>query len=179
LKSLIALPSTISLLVQCWEAAEERVCHLVTDRYTVHDEVFITRLFCGELGWLLRQESECGKFSAAFLEDLGTAFRNVTSSHKGVYQELRRISSGLIARIRYHEPAVEGMTGGDLGIAVMRPNVRMGKTNQLTHELHEQGLLCQAKRQARSRTWGSLTNKQKEVLPGRLFLHGLAFVRLQ
>ena len=46
-----------------------------------------------------------------------------------------------------HPKRVEAKTGGDLGIAVVRPNVQMSRFDEvltIDHD-HRRGLLCQAK----------------------------------
>lgn len=169
---MIKLTKTLNLLIDCWSTVEDKVRALIAERYWAHDEVFITRLFCGELKWALQRESEQNRFSQAFLSDLRAAFE----FYKWLDEDLEHLSTGFVARVHYHEPATEKFTGGDLGLTVMRPNVEYSKVDStLRHELCEQGLLCQAKRQTKARTWGSLTDRQRIVLPGHLGFLALLF----
>ncbi len=161
MRSLLALPRTLDLLVRCWSGAEADVRRLVAEKYTAHDEVFINRLFYGELAARLRAANGQQEYSQAVLADL----RELTGTGP-LAKEARRVTAGIIARASYHEPRIESVTGGDLGLTIVRPSfASSGDGRSLASWLHEQGLLCQAKRQTADGKWGSLTARQKEVLP--------------
>ena len=182
MESPIKIPRTLSLLQNCWASAEGRVCKLISKRYLAHDEVFITRLFYGQLRERFTKKNRKSAFERSFAEDLRAIY-----SSKDFSSEVERVSRGIIARVSYHEPATERLSGADMGLAVVRPNVEfffpdspawgglaaassaLGARNwRLKHSLNKQGLLCQAKRQTSRRTWGKLTQNQKSVLPSHL-----------
>jgi len=73
LPDMIAMPRTISLLHQCWSEAESRVRDNVAKKFDVHHEVFITRLWYGELKLRLVELSDHGDCERTFAEALGEA----------------------------------------------------------------------------------------------------------
>ncbi len=169
MKKLVALPRTLEAVVRSWMSSEQTARKLVSERYRAHDEVFITRLFCGELGANLHEANEGKIFERALAADLDAIFDDELAS------EIRRISRGIVARVSYHEPHTERFSGGDLGFTVVRPNIWSLKEDELAHALHEQGVLCQAKRQTLSGDWGSFTDRQLKVLPDHLAYLSLLF----
>lgn len=172
--TLVSLPRTLALVTRCYQSAEKEVRRLIREKYTAHDEVFINRLFYGELRVLFVQANQDKEVSSALAEDLNELFGDEVAG-----KEIRRISGGLVARVSYHEPHVEKVSGGDLGFTFVRPKfIRIEKT-KLSHGLHEQGILCQAKRQGADGRWGSLTASQRRILPQHvaylvLLLYGYA-----
>ncbi|MFA5191441.1 MAG: hypothetical protein WC740_11980, partial [Verrucomicrobiia bacterium] len=122
----------------------------------------ITRLLCAEITHELDVMNKAYAFTLAFSEDLRQAFPSQDFGN-----EIVRLSHGLIGRIKYHGE-LEPLTGGDMGIALRRPHVWRKNHRTLSHGLHLQGLLCQAKRQKPSGGFGGLTSRQREVLPERL-----------
>jgi hypothetical protein len=163
MNSLTALPRTLELLIRCWMNAETEVRRLVTEKYTVHDEVFINRMFYGELCACLHAANERKEFSQAVLADL-----QHSTSTSDLRDAARRVTAGIVARVSYHEPHVEAVTGGDMGFTVVRPSFAVSANRKdFSSWLCEQGLLCQAKRQKPDGSWGTLTTKQKKILPGQ------------
>jgi hypothetical protein len=66
-----------------------------------------------------------------------------------------------------HKRPTERITGGDIGILIIRPNVyEQGDYIRITD--HRRGLLCQAKLKNQKGKWGSFTKRQVQVLPERL-----------
>jgi len=66
--------------------------------------------------------------------------------------------------VTFHDRPVERVTGGDLGIVLIRPDVKIQFHDVDTPE-YKRGLLCQAKILRRDARWGDLTPNQKEILP--------------
>lgn len=168
MSSLINLPETLGLIKRCWCLSEERVCNLISNKYHAHDEIFITRLLYGEMEEELNKCNKEGLFKTNFLNDLRSIFNTDELKY-----EVCRLSEGIIARITYHEPDMEKKSGADFGMAVIRPNIEKIKKNQLKHSMHQQGVLCQAKRQKINQNMGQLTDKQKEIIPGYLDFYAL------
>jgi len=125
MKSLSALPRTLALLIRCWMNAETEVRTLVTEKYTVHDEVFISRLFYGELAACFRAANKREEFSQAVLADLQHPAMTST-----LRDAARRVSAGIVAQVSYHEPAVEAITGADMGFTVVRPSFAVSDTRR-------------------------------------------------
>ena len=163
MSALIKLPNSLELIKLCWLVAEGRVCNLISEKYHAHDEVFITRLLFGEVKEEFNKANELGLFEQSFENDLLLLFNEPT-----LRDDVRRLSTGIIAHITYHEPQMERISGGDFGLAVIRPNVQKIKQGNLRESMHQQGLLCQAKRQTIKGDFGYLTDRQKEVLPNHL-----------
>jgi hypothetical protein len=140
------------------------VRELIAEKYTVHDEVFISRLFYGELSARFRAANENNEFAEAVFTDLQQVASNAL-----LLKAATHVTTGLIARVSYHEPQVERFTGGDMGFTVVRPSFAVtARGTDFSSWLHEQGLLCQAKRQSADEEWGSFTKNQKAVLPERM-----------
>jgi hypothetical protein len=161
MRRLISLPRTLKLLIRSWEEVEALVRDQIAQEFKVHDEVFINRYFYGKLSTRFRKANEDEVFSHAVLEDL-----QELATTKDLRDDARRVSAGIIARVSYHEPHIEARTGGDLGFTVARPSFEIAEGRKgFRSLLHEQGLLCQAKRQTKNKKWGSFTEKQRQVLP--------------
>lgn len=161
MESLLELPETLKLLKSCWSSAENSARDLFTKKYKIHTEVTINQLFYGELSERFRKANDRNAFSQAVLTDLAPL-----ATSPSLMDAARRITAGIVARVSYHEPQVEVHTGGDLGLTVIRPSFTKARSCRgFSSWLHEQGLLCQAKRQTKDGKWGLFTQKQKEVLP--------------
>jgi hypothetical protein len=159
-----------NLIVQCWDSAELTVRQEMESKHPDKNEEFITELFQDELRIKLESASASGAVERAFLMDLEAAFPNVMSS------DLSRISNGLVALVNFHARSVEGKTGGDFGLVLVRPDVshaRFGGSDLMIDEDYQRGLLCQAKILGRDAKWGDLTRSQKRVLTDRMGYFGL------
>lgn len=148
-------------IIKCWVKAEEAVCNsLPRDS----DEEHITNLFRGELEKELEKASSSGGIEAAFVRDLQESFPDFD-----VYELRMKIARGLVATVAFHPKRVEGKTGGDLGIVLVRPDVQksFGWSEVTINGDYRRGLLCQAKL-LRDSSWGTLTTAQKANLPNKL-----------
>ena len=155
--------SSESPVKHIWSMAEQRVCQLVSTKYRAHDEVFISRLFYGEIKEAFDKVNEDGSFKEVFSKDLAEVFKE--QSLKG---EVARLSEGIFANIVYHEPQMERQSGADFGFAVIKPDFEKIGYDRLTYKMRRQGLLCQAKRQKPNGEFGNLTSRQIEVIPSHL-----------
>ncbi len=169
------IPSTLGLIVKCWQDAENELRASIEEKHPDLDEEFITRLFCDELAFLLRKASSEGTIRQAFLIDLQNAFPEIESD-----SELASVSDNLIADISLHKREVEKITGGDFGLTITRPQMLFDPPSdwsphyghlQITE--YQRGLLCQAKIKRRTDKWGSLSKRQKDVFPSRMKYLGL------
>jgi hypothetical protein len=115
-------------------------------------------LFTEELGEL----NSIWAVERAFSSDLRKACPNVSVDY------LRRIAKGLIAQTSLHPRDIERSTGGDLGFVIIRPRVTRSGDRFNTERQYRRGLLCQAKLKKSARPWGRFTDRQQEVLPGRV-----------
>lgn len=157
---LLEIQNTLDVLIERWLAAEE---YLRTDIETYHpdvDEEFITTTFHGIYGRMLLEASESKLIEYAFLKDLKRAFPLITT-------QLPKIARGLIAEITLHKRPTEKITGGDIGVLIIRPQVFV-QGDYLRVTDYRRGLLCQAKLKNRKGKWGHFTKRQIEVLPDRL-----------
>jgi hypothetical protein len=144
-------------------AAESDLQDEILDVDPYAGEEFITERFCGVLKGHLKEASSTQRIELAFLNDLSTAFQYVDASHV-----LSRLADGLGARIGRHGRHIEARTGGDLGFAIIRPDID-SNFSRLTPHVYRRGLLAQAKLRTRETgKWGTLTSNQKRILPQRL-----------
>jgi hypothetical protein len=172
MQTIIRISSTLKVIEKCWEKAEGELQALIEKKHPDLDEEFITRLFYGEFAFLVYEASANGEIRQAFLSDLKIAFPNLAYS-----PQLESLPSGLIADMSLHKRDVEKFTGGDFGLTIIRPIIKMsrhsyGKT-VLKKDEYCCGLLCQAKIKRRNGKWGKLSNKQKDIFPDRMKYLGL------
>ena len=136
---------------------------LQTDIYNCYPDVgeeFITQFFHSKFATALMVASEAGLIQNSFLADLNKAFPN----H---YSEVGQIAEGLIAEVTLHKRITESITGGDIGLIIIRPQVsEQGDYFKISD--YRRGILCQAKLKRASGKWGSFTKKQINILPERL-----------
>jgi len=166
----IPIPSTIAVVKQCWNNAENELRTSVDKKHPDLDEEFIIRLFYDEFAFLLSEASEKGQIRDAFTSDLHAAFPELDCC-----AELDSISDGLIANLSLHKREVERFTGGDLGLTIIRPQLARSYYDSSEIQIGErqQGLLCQAKIKRRSGRWGTITKKQRDLFPDRMKYLGL------
>jgi hypothetical protein len=157
-KMQLKIPSTVKVLQECWCRAEQSVRSLIHQKYDVHDEVFISRLFYGELKYQIEQREKSRHFKRAFAHDLRAKLGDQLS------RGTARLAENMVVKVSYHEPHIEKKTGGDLGLVLVRPEVAI-EPDRLRFTESEQGLLCQAKRQsATNGALGELKLNQRKVL---------------
>src|ERR1041384_6049044 len=97
MNSVLAIPSTLKVIIKCWEDAETELLKVIEKKYRDVDEEIVTVLFYGELSYLLREASQRKAFERAFLDDLRRAFPRLRSSRLlSVYSE------NLIADVSLH-----------------------------------------------------------------------------
>ena len=168
------IPHVGKLIAGCWAAAEDGVREKVRALYPDRDEEFITGLLHGELALNFDKVSRAGTVAKAFLSDLELVFPTIT------LDSLCRIAQGLIATVSFHPREIEGKTGGDLGIVVIRPDVQgmrfSGQYLTVDHD-YRRGLLCQAKIFRRNSRWKGLSSNQQRTLLGKLSYFGLLLYR--
>jgi hypothetical protein len=157
---LLEITNTLDVLIETWALAEENLRNDIASCYPDANEEFITQMFHGKYGAILSYASQCQHIENAFLRDLQKAFPKLS-------QELHQIATGLIAEITLHKKGTEKITGGDIGILIIRPNVH-DYGHYLKISDYRRGLLCQAKLKNQKGKWGRFTERQSEVLPKRL-----------
>lgn len=154
---------TLNLIKKCWTTAEQRVRELISSKYHAHDEVFITRLLIGEVNDEFDNINDNGTFEETFKRDLADVYCDPK-----LLDEVSRLSKGIIARIVYHEPQMEKISGADFGLVLIKPIFELSRDNRLLYTIHRRGLLCQAKRQKENGKMGKLTSRQIDVIPEHL-----------
>jgi hypothetical protein len=157
------MPSTFSVIIQCWEDAEAELRSVIEKKYHDLDEECITTLFYGELAFTLREASRKKAIEQAFLVDLRRAFPRIQS-----VGELASISANLIADVSLHKREVEKITGGDFGLTLTRPQLSWHGQSVLARSEYRRALLCQAKLKRRNGKWGKLMHRQKDIFPSRM-----------
>lgn len=157
---LLEIPNTLDVLIERWLLAEQTLRNDIERYHPDAGEEYITESFHGIYGRMLSDASESKLIENAFLKDLKKAFPLLTSY-------LPKISRGLIAEITLHKRQTERITGGDIGLLVIRPNVFV-QGDYIKIKDYRRGLLCQAKLKNRLGKWGNFTERQIEVLPERM-----------
>jgi len=164
------IPNVTALVATCWSNAETQARALLAQRYFDKDEEFITQLFHGEFRVTIEGAAGSGAVKQAFLTDLKSHFPQL---HSG---DLERLATGVSATATLHPREVEGNTGGDLGLVLIRPNVNAHRFKQSMLSVDQEycrGLLCQAKIKRRmsrchNPQWGGFTPNQRKILPNRM-----------
>ncbi|HEU5379365.1 MAG TPA: hypothetical protein VFV38_28415 [Ktedonobacteraceae bacterium] len=159
--AILRIPKTLQILSLCWEQAEKAVQKIIMNDLPGTDEETITLLFYVKFAEQLREVSSKKIFAKAFLIDLVNNFPDLA------HMDLGKIAEGLVADVTLHKRATEKITGGDLGLMIVRP--------QVTHSSHvlkigdyRRGILCQAKLKGKTGRWGKFTQRQRLVLPERM-----------
>lgn len=158
---IVEICRTLAVVTACWESAEKDLKQEINENAPASDEEFITKTFHARFAKFLREASQKQYIASAFLADLGEGLPQVQDFY------LQQIARGIVAEATLHRRATEKMTGGDLGLVLIRPQVSYG-WHSITIEDDKQGLLCQAKLRMKSGRWGTFTPRQKKVLPARL-----------
>lgn len=114
-----AHPNGRKLIDSCWIGAEEALRKNVREKFPDRDEEMITDLFHAELEQEFAKVSRSGAVARAFLDDLESAFPRIAVDDLHL-----KIARRLIATVSFHPPKVEEKTGGDLGVVLVRPNIR-------------------------------------------------------
>ena len=156
----IPLTKTLTAVADSCEAAERALRAEIQNKHEAADEELITRLFHGELKYALRKASEDHLISRAFERDVATAIGGVVN-----VPQPHELSIDLFAESRFHKRSVESKTGGDFGLLIVRPSIRI-MSDWLEITMAKQGLLCQAKLK-HGKKWDSLTDTQKKLLKNR------------
>jgi hypothetical protein len=153
------------LIAQCWTSAEQALRDTVREKSPDRNEEFITDLFHSELEAECKRISATGAVERAFKNDLRLALPTIGEIDAG------RITRGLVATVHFHPKEIEGRTGGDYGLAFIRPDVRYANYSRsslnIEHD-YRRGLLCQAKILRRNSSWGKPTSKQLQLMEHRL-----------
>ena len=162
----LSIPETLNIVAASWMTAEQNLRNEIRDYSPNSDEEYITKRFHAEFAKSLSDASASGLIDQAFLEDLKVAFRWTNR------QILATIARGLVATVTLHTRKTERITGGDIGLLVLRPQVEE-QFQMLRVSDYRRGMLCQAKLRQASGKWGKFTQRQKKVLPDRLGFLGL------
>ncbi len=172
----LSIPDTLRIVDECWKAAETDLRASIETKHHDLDEEVITKLFYGEFRFALNRASEEQRISSAFLRDLKRAFPNFSTSSC-----LKIIAENLVADVSLQSRKREGITGGDFGFTITRPQVSVtgpspyhitpsvadNRVKVLTSK-HQFGLLAQAKLKGRTGKWGRFKPNQVKVLPAHM-----------
>ncbi len=169
---LFRIPRTLAVVASCWERAEEEVRAAIRVEHRGIAEETITEIFCGRFARTLIEVNAGRGIEQAFVQDLGTRFPDIE------YHRRIGIGRGLIANATLHARDTEGVTGGDLGLVISRPQVTRSNRNYLKIDRsYSRGILCQAKLKAVAGRWGQLSERQVALLADQLEFWGLLLYR--
>jgi|WetSurMetagenome_2_1015567.scaffolds.fasta_scaffold60741_2 hypothetical protein len=163
---ILPINNTLELLCSCWNTAESSLQKEIMERFPDEDEVMITKLFAANLREAIEPENKKNAFSTAFRKDLHKSYPNIELS------DSQQISSGLIAEVKFHKPALERKTGGDLGFVIQRPNLYLQNPYAASSDIiidpqYQRGILTQAKLKNVKGKWRRFTKNQRKILPLR------------
>ena len=160
------IPNVTTLIARYWLSAEKLVQKGIEQRFNDVDEEFITTLFHGEFRKVIEDDSKNRAVEKAFVKDLR---RHIPESH--LSSKLMELARGISATVVLHPHQVEKMTGGDIGLVLIRPNVghqRIQLGTLIVDRFYRRGLLCQAKINRRAGGgWGRFKPKQEKLLADR------------
>jgi hypothetical protein len=161
-RNILEIPTTLRVVSDCWQNAEQSLQADIREDYPGVNEEFITQMFHGKLAKALRAASSNHLIERAFLTDLGNTFCDLRDDF-----ELSRIAQGLIANVTLHKRDTEIVTGGDIGFIIIRPQIEdAGYALRVSD--YRRGILCQAKIKRADGKWGNFSRTQNKVLPERL-----------
>jgi hypothetical protein len=169
----IDMPSTTELISECWQNAEQAAIDEIGKKHWDPDEEFVTKLLCGELRHTLRNAVESKRVAQAFFKDVVRRFPAIEE------YALKGAANKLVATVTLHKRHIERLTGGDLGLVIVRPSVTHRYDSFVTFGDYRRGLLIQAKMRRRDGKWGSLTAKQTRLFPKVKDYYGLLLYSFQ
>lgn len=123
MKRILVIENTLELLCTCWNDAETALQKDIENNSPDIDEELITHLFQIKLTEKLRTVSDNRAIENAFLKDLKAFFSKLNYGNK---LDFARIARGLVADVTWHRRNTEKLTGGDLGILIIRPQIYFG-----------------------------------------------------
>jgi hypothetical protein len=165
-----SLRQTISLLCDCWTAAERNTAQHLKRYNPKAREEFITDLFWGFLNNQLKEATKDRRLKRAFEADLVGAIPNLQFGDS----RLRLYSENLFMECNLHNRNQEAITGGDFGLTILRPSIP-NTVHHASINMKYQGLLCQAKLKNRNGKWQPLSKNQKKILPKNASFAALVF----
>jgi len=155
-----SIPNTVQLVINQWSRAETETASEIKQTHHRAGEEFITEFFTNVLSRNLKTATRDGAVARAFEMDLVATF---PSLYHGDFR-LKRFSDRLFMNCERHSKQRESKGGGDFGLTVVRPSLRIGAyVPSITME--RQGLLCQAKLRTARGPWRQLSPNQCKVLP--------------
>lgn len=125
------------------------------------DEDFITKSFHVVLAKRLREANNENYIARMFLKDLEDGFPKINHS------DLVNVATGLLGEVILHKKETEKITGGDLGLLIIRPQITYS-FERLQIADYRRGLLAQAKLKRPNGKWNVFKPNQKKILPQRL-----------
>ena len=163
MNNVLQIPTLANLLVECWRQAESNLQINVQRHCPGIGEEAITQNFHAELSRSLSRASEARKIERAFRNDLQTSF--LRPGHNFEF-DAKSVARNLVADVTLHKRETEVQSGGDMGLLIIRPELRLVHSSLQISD-HRRGLLAQAKLKG-EKGWGSFTKNQEETLPQRL-----------
>ena len=131
-------------------------------------EDYITFLFYGHIKYRLCEASQNKSIERAFLKDLKSSLGYQTNIDWNLDRELHHEAEGLIADMVLHNKRQEGKTGGDFGLIILHPQIKVDDEFLEIIKGVSSGLLCQAKLKDEYGKWNGLTKNQRTALCNRL-----------
>jgi hypothetical protein len=162
-KNVLKIPALAKLLSECWKDAEVNLQDNIQQHCPGIAEEAITQSFHAELSRTLSTASENRTIERAFQSDLKMSF--LGRGHEFEFDP-RLVARNLVADVTLHKRQTEAATGGDMGLLIIRPEVKLGNSSLRISD-YRRGLLAQAKLKG-DKGWGPFTKNQEEILPQRL-----------
>jgi hypothetical protein len=172
----VHINETLKEVCNAINSAEATLREHIKLYYHNANEEHITFLLYGHIKHRLREASHNKSIEKAFLKDLKSSLGYQPNIDWDLDRKLHQEAEGLIADIVLHNKRQEGKTGGDFGLIIVHPQIKVDDEFLEIKKGVSSGLLCQAKLQDKDGKWGPLTKNQRATLsnPDHLYFTSLA-----
>lgn len=138
----VHIDETLKEVCSSISRAEATVKEHIKPYYHNANEEFITLLFYGHIKYRLREASRNKDIERAFFRDLKSSFRYQPITDPDLDRELHQEADGLIADMVLHNKRQEGKTGGDFGLIILHPEIKVDDESLEINKGVSSGLLC-------------------------------------
>ena len=164
----VHINETLKEVCNAINSAEATLKEHIKLYYHNANEEFITFLFYGHIKYRLREASHNKSIEKAFLKDLKNSLCHEAIIDWDLDRKLHQEAEGLIADMVLHNKRQEGKTGGDFGLIIVHPQIKVDDEFIEIKKGVSSGLLCQAKLRDEDGRWSSLSKNQRVALSNYL-----------
>jgi hypothetical protein len=158
------IKETMTVVCNAIRAAEQGLIDHIGIYYHNADEELITKILYGHIQHNLREASKNRLIEKAFVRDLQKATGNQQYVNSRLANKINKTAAGLVADIVLHNKRTEGTTGGDFGLVIFHPMLKLVGNTLLVEKGQCSGSLCQAKLKNMAGKWNEFTDNQRIAL---------------